>query len=159
MEAGFLELVGCDKRLTSREGTPFSRMDPWCASGRDAPLSHPTKTETGLRFLAAETVRAIHRPRRIAKQFHFRHQGTSARVRRSPWCQCKRSRHKRQALRSTDLYGHRSPFSRSSDELHRHSACSIAGTRRAVILRVVMSERIGERHASACRYKSDVPEG
>ena len=31
--------------------------------------------------------------------------------------------------------------------------------RRVVILRPVMIERIGERHASACRYKKDVPEG
>ena len=28
-----------------------------------------------------------------------------------------------------------------------------------VILRVVMDETIGERHASACRYKNEVPEG
>jgi len=28
-----------------------------------------------------------------------------------------------------------------------------------IILRAVMSERIGERHASACRYKNEVPEG
>jgi len=28
-----------------------------------------------------------------------------------------------------------------------------------IILRAVMSERIGERHASACRYKNEIPEG
>ena len=27
------------------------------------------------------------------------------------------------------------------------------------ILRAVMSDTIGERHASACRYKNEVPEG
>ncbi len=28
-----------------------------------------------------------------------------------------------------------------------------------LMLRAVMSERIGERHASACRYEDEVPEG
>ena len=30
---------------------------------------------------------------------------------------------------------------------------------KVVILRAVMSETIGERHASACRYKNEIPEG
>ena len=44
IETGVSELAGCDRRATSREGTPFSRRHASCASGRDTPLSHPTKT-------------------------------------------------------------------------------------------------------------------
>ena len=35
----------------------------------------------------------------------------------------------------------------------------VTKVRKFSVLRAVMSETIGERHASACRYKSEVPEG
>lgn len=35
----------------------------------------------------------------------------------------------------------------------------VASDRSGDLVRAVMSARIGERHASACRYKGDVPEG
>ena len=48
----------------------------------------------------------------------------------------------------------------AAHKFHDEERSSIPVRQGAVlILRAVMSETIGERHASACRYKNEVPEG